>query len=89
MAQLVRGLNGMAGEFGHVPLDPQGPACGCGGHGCWEVFGSNRAALRYYFESGAAAHDSPFSDLLSRADTATTPPRRSKPWPDYWAAACA
>ena len=23
--QLVRGLSGMAGEFGHVPLDPNGP----------------------------------------------------------------
>src|ERR1017187_4481228 len=46
--QLVRGANGMAGEFGHVPLDPKGPACGCGGRGCWEVYASNRAALRYY-----------------------------------------
>jgi predicted NBD/HSP70 family sugar kinase len=66
--QLVRGLNGMAGEFGHVPLDPQGPACGCGGHGCWEVFASNRAALRYYRESGAQSADLSFPDLLSRAD---------------------
>src|ERR1039457_6628787 len=24
---LVRGLNGMAGEFGHVPVDPAGPLC--------------------------------------------------------------
>src|ERR1035438_7740638 len=51
--QLVRGANGMAGEFGHVPLDPQGPVCGCGGRGCWEVYASNRAALRYYLESGS------------------------------------
>src|SRR5947208_7883075 len=35
--QLVRGLTGMAGEFGHVPLDPEGPECGCGSRGCWEV----------------------------------------------------
>ncbi len=66
--KLVRGLNGMAGEFGHVPLDPQGPACGCGGHGCWEVFGSNRAALRYYLDSGSQSADLSFQDLLSRAD---------------------
>ena len=51
--QLVRGFNGMAGEFGHVPLDPTGPLCGCGRRGCWEVFASNRAALRYYLESGS------------------------------------
>ncbi len=66
--QLVRGMNGMAGEFGHVPLDPNGPACGCGGNGCWEVFGSNRAALRYYRESGAETGDMTFPDLLGRAD---------------------
>jgi predicted NBD/HSP70 family sugar kinase len=66
--QLVRGLNGMAGEFGHVPLEPEGPVCGCGSNGCWEVFGSNRAALRYYFESGSQAGGLTFMDLLSLAD---------------------
>jgi len=66
--QLLRGLHGMAGEFGHVPLDPKGPICGCGGRGCWEVFASNRAALRYYLESGSAAGGLSFTDLLSLAD---------------------
>jgi predicted NBD/HSP70 family sugar kinase len=66
--QLVRGSKGMAGEFGHVPLDPQGPKCGCGGTGCWEVFGSNRAALRYYRESGGEPGDMTFLELLGRAD---------------------
>jgi predicted NBD/HSP70 family sugar kinase len=65
--ELVRGLNGMAGEFGHVPLDPNGPPCGCGGRGCWEVFASNRAALRHYFESSSETSDLTFLDLLSRA----------------------
>lgn len=71
--QLVRGLNGMAGEFGHVPLDSKGPACGCGGRGCWEVYASNRAAIRDYLESGALesgsdANEFAFHDLLGRAD---------------------
>jgi predicted NBD/HSP70 family sugar kinase len=66
--QLLRGLGGMAGEFGHVPLDHDGPPCGCGSHGCWEVYASNRAALRYYFESGSESGDLAFTDLLSRAD---------------------
>ena len=70
--QLVRGLTGMAGEFGHVPLDPEGPVCGCGSRGCWEVFASNRAALRYYFESGSSPSDLAFTDLLSRADQGDT-----------------
>ena len=66
--ELVRGLNGMAGEFGHVPLDPTGPVCGCGSRGCWEVFGSNRAALRYFLESGSDTQGLSFDDLLSLAE---------------------
>ena len=66
--QLIRGLNGMAGEFGHVPLDPSGPLCTCGGRGCWEVFASNRAALRYYLESAAQAGGPSFQDLLALAE---------------------
>lgn len=66
--QLVRGWDGMAGEFGHVALDPNGPECGCGSRGCWEVFGSNRAAQRYYFESGSDSGELSFLDLLSLAD---------------------
>ena len=61
---LVRGLNGMAGEFGHVSLDPEGPLCTCGGRGCWEVFASNRAALRYYNESGKTSEGLTFQDLM-------------------------
>lgn len=66
--QLARGLSGMAGEFGHVPLDPLGPECSCGSRGCWEVFASNRAALRYYCELRPTESKLTFSDLMSRAD---------------------
>jgi predicted NBD/HSP70 family sugar kinase len=66
--RLVQGMNAMAGEFGHVPLDSEGPVCGCGSRGCWEVFASNRAAVRYYSESGQEAAGLSFPDLLSRAD---------------------
>jgi len=68
--QLARGRHGLAGEFGHVPLDPAGPECTCGGRGCWEVFASNRAALRYYHESGGAAEGGPtFEELMSLAES--------------------
>ena len=69
---LVRGWNGMAGEFGHIPLDAQGPVCGCGGRGCWETFASNRAALRYYRELGGDDDDLTFTALLNRADQGDT-----------------
>ena len=48
--QLMRGESGVAGEFGHVQLDPNGLPCGCGGRGCWETVASNPAGLRYYAE---------------------------------------
>ena len=64
---LLRGANGMAGEYGHVSLDPSGPRCGCGGRGCWEVYASNWAALRYYRTT--AGSDGPsFQDLLALAE---------------------
>ncbi|HEY3738893.1 MAG TPA: ROK family protein [Bryobacteraceae bacterium] len=66
--QLARGSSGLTGEFGHVPLDPHGPECSCGGRGCWELFGSNRAALRYYFEPGPSDPNLTFTDLMSLAD---------------------
>jgi predicted NBD/HSP70 family sugar kinase len=67
--QLARGLNGMAGEFGHVPFDPNGPVCTCGGRGCWELYASNRAALRYYHETSSTPEDGlTFEDLLALAD---------------------
>jgi predicted NBD/HSP70 family sugar kinase len=46
--QPVVGKNGMAGEFGHMVLDPSGPLCGCGAKGCWETFASSVAASRFY-----------------------------------------
>jgi predicted NBD/HSP70 family sugar kinase len=48
--QILRGETGMAGEFGHVQIDANGPPCACGSRGCWELTASNRAALRYFSE---------------------------------------
>jgi predicted NBD/HSP70 family sugar kinase len=56
--QLISGATGLAGEFGHVTLDENGPQCKCGNRGCWEVCGSNTAAVRYYIESLAGARSS-------------------------------
>jgi len=37
---LYRGATGGAGDVGHIVVDPGGPLCGCGDHGCVEVFSS-------------------------------------------------
>jgi predicted NBD/HSP70 family sugar kinase len=44
--ELFRGLNGFAGELGHVVVDRDGPACGCGGQGCVEQYAGQDVLLR-------------------------------------------
>lgn len=43
---LVRGARGFAGEPGHMIVDPDGPQCACGQHGCWEVWASGTGLAR-------------------------------------------
>lgn len=62
--QLLRGENGMAGEFGHVQITPDGPRCACGNNGCWEVLASNRAAIAYYTDLAAPSSPITFDTLL-------------------------
>ena len=47
--ELIRGRDHIAGEFGHMPLDLNGPRCMCGANGCWEAYTSNLATLARYF----------------------------------------
>lgn len=46
--QLFRGARNSAGEFGHVPLDLNGPPCACGQRGCWEAYVSVGATVARY-----------------------------------------
>ena len=45
--RLLRGANGMAGEFGHMQVVPDGRACECGRLGCWEQYSSGNALVRF------------------------------------------
>ena len=49
-SELMRGVNGMAGELGHITMLPDGELCGCGNKGCWETLVSLRALYRYVQE---------------------------------------
>lgn len=66
--QLISGNHGMAGEFGHIPIDPAGPPCACGQNGCWETFASCSAALRYYHETQTKIAATTFHELLTLAE---------------------
>jgi predicted NBD/HSP70 family sugar kinase len=65
---IITGHDGMAGEIGHISIDPQGPECACGQRGCWEVFASCQAALRYFRKLQPDHRSVTFSELLSLAE---------------------
>jgi glucokinase len=44
--RVYRGANGMAGEFGHIQVVPDGHRCECGNRGCWEQYASGNALVR-------------------------------------------
>lgn len=64
---IVRGQGGMAGEFGHVQMEPGGHPCNCGGRGCWETLAAHGAGLRYYRERVPTARGITFAHLLEMA----------------------
>ncbi len=43
---LVRGIDGTAGEIGHIAVEPEGYPCGCGSRGCVEQYSSATAIVR-------------------------------------------
>lgn len=57
---LLRGAQGSGAELGHVTIDPAGPRCGCGNHGCLEALASGTAIQRRARE---AANENPRSAL--------------------------
>ncbi|HWK88852.1 MAG TPA: ROK family protein [Longimicrobium sp.] len=54
---VVRGYRDAAGEFGHIPLSLDGPACLCGSRGCWEAYTSNMAIVARYLGRDLATRE--------------------------------
>ncbi|MBI4234303.1 MAG: ROK family protein [Chloroflexi bacterium] len=61
--RLYEGVNGFAGEVGHLVVEPDGPRCGCGGQGCLEALASGQAMARRARELVEAGRQ---GDLLRR-----------------------
>ncbi|MCW2637598.1 MAG: glcK [Blastococcus sp.] len=65
--RLQRGSHGVAGEWGHMRVVPDGRLCACGNRGCWEQYASGTAlgqAAREVARTSPAAA----ARLLERAD---------------------
>ncbi|KWX00277.1 glucokinase [Carbonactinospora thermoautotrophica] len=59
---LYRGRYGIAAEFGHMRVVPEGMRCGCGNKGCWEMYASGHALVREARQ--LAASGSPMAERL-------------------------
>jgi glucokinase len=51
---LYRGVEGAHPEIGHQVLDPSGPLCSCGFHGCWESLAAGPAMAAWFASQTAA-----------------------------------
>lgn len=65
--KVLQGANSIAGEWGHMTIDPAGPACYCGRKGCIERFLSGSAAEDAYAASTGATDRVALPVILSRA----------------------
>jgi glucokinase len=66
--KIWHGMNGMAGEFGHVTLEPEGHACGCGNRGCAEQYASASAIMRMA-RAAIASGEAPSLARAASSDT--------------------
>lgn len=65
--ELYRGAFGIAAEFGHLRVVPEGHLCGCGARGCFEQYASGSALRRHASEAISASPDLA-RNLLARGD---------------------
>lgn len=68
-----KGRNGMAGEFGHMQVVPDGLECECGGRGCWEQYSSGNALVRFVRDRFGHEATSLEADCDGEADGLTGP----------------
>ncbi|MCS7010546.1 MAG: ROK family protein [Anaerolineales bacterium] len=60
--QLIIGAHGLAAEFGHITVLPDGPLCSCGQRGHLEAISSGTAIARYVTEQIAAGRPSSLAE---------------------------
>jgi glucokinase-like ROK family protein len=61
--QVYRGIDGCAGDIGHINVDPDGPVCACGNSGCLEAMFGGAALVR---DALAAARSGASTRLAER-----------------------
>jgi len=69
---ILRGENDLAGELGHMIIDPDGPLCSCGQRGCLESFASATATVRRFREAIQGGADSVLAGRVRAGDPVDT-----------------
>ncbi|MFI8205472.1 ROK family protein [Streptomyces sp. NPDC085937] len=65
--KVVAGAHGVAGEIGHIAIDPAGPVCRCGNRGCVEAIAADQAIVdRITGTTGVAVTDAAHAVDLAR-----------------------
>ena len=74
--QVIRGRYGIAGEFAHMQVVPDGIRCECGNRGCWEQYASGNALVRearVLMASTSPTITDLFREVVGSADTLSGP----------------
>ena len=62
--RIMTGVSGLAGEVGHMTINPDGPKCNCGSYGCWETYVSALAVFRRVRECILQGEESQLSEVV-------------------------
>lgn len=68
--KLYQGSNGMAGEIGHLMIEPNGPRCNCGAYGCLEIMAAGPgyvAQAKRLLQTGQPSILRDFDNLTAQA----------------------
>lgn len=65
--RILPGVSGLAGEVGHMTINPEGPRCNCGNYGCWEIYVNLPSIFRRVTEAVSAGHPSVLSDAANKS----------------------
>jgi glucokinase-like ROK family protein len=63
--QVYRGIDGCAGDIGHINVDPDGPVCACGNSGCLEAMFGGAALVRDALAAARSGASPPLAERLA------------------------
>jgi glucokinase-like ROK family protein len=63
--QVYRGIDGCAGDIGHINVDPDGPVCACGNSGCLEAMFGGAALIRDALAAARSGASPPLAERLA------------------------